>query len=343
VRNPFKRKPNDILVTQVYEELAYALQDGDAIESTIELLISEIEEAALVSLFEKIRQKLQHGESPGNAIAGVTREATDFPARLIDNSQPRDLSSSFRILAGLKQRESSLRAVSPKSLYYPLILVAALVLLLYFIAIFVIPPFHELFASFGAELPALTQLLFSASGFDFWTALWPVFLLIVFFPAYRKIRLLKRPIDRFILRMPVFGKHIRAFHLNEFLNRVFLLHGAGRLDDRQILELSSAGIANTYLRERAESLAGENDLLRWLKQSDVVPPRARRILSRSADKEQTWLDFETYLDFQTRRLDEQIGGSLSQLVVVLTGTIYILVALFIISVYLPIFRLGSLL
>lgn len=343
MRNPIKRKPNDFLVTQVYEELAYAAEDGDAIESAIDLLISEIEDARLVSLFDEIRQKLQAGESPGNAIAGVTREVTDFPARLIDNSQPQDLSSSFRILADLKQRASSLRAVSPKSLRYPLVLLAALVLLLYFIAIFVIPQFDSLFSSFGADLPRLTRLIFNALRYDFWFAFWPVFLLIILFPAYRNIRVLKRPLDRFILMMPVIGKRIRAFHLNEFLNRVFLLHGADRLGDKQILELASAGIANSYLRERVEAAAFENDLLRWLKKSDVVPPRVKRILSRSANSERTWLDFESYLDFQTRRLDEQIAGSLSQVEVVLTGIIYIFVALFVISVYLPIFRLGSLL
>jgi type II secretory pathway component PulF len=81
--------------------------------------------------------------------------------------------------------------------------------------------------------------------------------------------------------------------------------------------------------------------LQWLKQNPDIPSRVRRIISRGKDKDRIWSDIERYLKFQTRRLDDQASRNLSNLVVFLSAAIYVVAGLFVVSVYLPIFKLGS--
>jgi type IV pilus assembly protein PilC len=341
VQNPFKRKPKPYLLIEVYQELAYGIESGDSTDDFIDLLIEEVEEREVTSQLQQIRKKLTAGDSLGKSVAAVTMEKADFAARLIDGSAPKFLDKSFNLLASLKERESNLQSFSWREVSYPLALLAILILLLFFINVTIIPQFQEMFSAFGADLPSLTKFLFSVSKLGAWVWIAPVILFALLIPAYKKSKTVRSYIDLGILRFPFYGKIFHAFHLNEFLNRVASLRAATEFDDEQVLDLACSGITNSSLRKRIKSTGFSNDLLQWLKQTPDIPSRVRRIISRGKDKDRIWSDIERYLKFQTRRLDDQASRNLSNLVVFLSAAIYVVAGLFVVSVYLPIFKLGS--
>ena len=341
MRNPFQGKPNFYKINQAYEELAYAHETCDANEDAIDLLITEIEEPKLVRMFERIKERLNLGDSLGSSVTDVTMEQTDFPKHLIDTSDSDNLASIFQVLSILKVRENTFNIFTFKSVSYPFFLLATLVFLLYMVNVFIIPEFRDLFESFGSDLPALTAFFFSISELAIWVWIGPLLFLVLLIPAFGKNKKVVSLIDQAGLRIPYYGNRFKALHLNELLNRIYLLRDVTGLGDQKILQLACEGITNSILREGILATEFSGSLFGWLKDSPDIPFRVKRITSRSKDENEIWSDLEHYLDYQTRRLNEQISNSLSNLVVFLSVSIYLLAGLIIISLYLPIFKLGS--
>jgi MSHA biogenesis protein MshG len=142
------------------------------------------------------------------------------------------------------------------ALRYPSFVVAAMVIAIVIVNIFVIPAFAKVFKGFGAELPLMTRVLIGFS--DFMLAWWPALLLGALgaffgFNAWRKTPAGRYVWDRFKLRIPIAGKIIRKATLARFAASFALASRSG-VPIIQALTNVAETVDNAYISDKVEKM-----------------------------------------------------------------------------------------
>ncbi|MBP1682165.1 MAG: type secretion system protein [Proteobacteria bacterium] len=233
------------------------------------------------------------------------------------------------------------------ALLWPTALLVVAVLVLAVVMIFVVPAFKEMFTSFGADLPAPTLLLMAISdGFvDYWWLLAAALTAL----AFARRRKLLPPswglqVERLVLAVPFVRNYVvRAFGAR--LTRWLALFSATPELLVPALRHVEATIAWRVLRELCAELTRRLDAGQSLGQSlDHLPPLPRRlglqlrlgekigdvsqVLAQAIDTAE--------LELSHALMRYQRGMFLSAYL-----AIGVLVGFVVISLYLPIFKLGS--
>src|SRR5690606_18241914 len=113
-------------------------------------------------------------------------------------------------IASYKENIESLKGKIKKALFYPATVIAVAILVSAILLMFVVPQFQNVFKSFGADLPAFTLMIISAS--DFMIAYWWAVLIVVIGAVGGFIWFKNRSpgfahfLDRMILKIPVVGQ-----------------------------------------------------------------------------------------------------------------------------------------
>jgi len=114
-------------------------------------------------------------------------------------------------LAEFQERSQALKRKVKGALVYPITVVAFAVGILVFIMLKIVPAFTKIFADFGTELPAMTQMLIAISkwvGSYWWSLpLGPIGLWL-FLKLVRKFQAGRMGWDQFALKVPIFGQLI---------------------------------------------------------------------------------------------------------------------------------------
>ncbi|MDC6652574.1 type II secretion system F family protein, partial [Leclercia adecarboxylata] len=134
-------------------------------------------------------------------------------------------------VANYKENIEALKGKIKKALFYPTMVIAVALIVSAVLLIFVVPQFEDVFKSFGADLPAFTQLIVAASRFM--VAWWWLILFIVigavvgFFFAYKRSPSMQHGMDRFILKVPVIGQIMHNSSIARFARTTAVTFKAG--------------------------------------------------------------------------------------------------------------------
>lgn len=306
----------------------------------------------------RLLQRLQDSvaKSPGLAagLAHYPRVFYPFLTELLreaeqDGRGPDQLQHCATYLAGILVLDRAGRNALKRVTYYPLILGVLLFLLMMMLTTFVVPTFEDLFHGFGGELPALTRGVIALaawlSGYG-WAVLVGIFLLHLLWRSARDRWPVLAPLSgRLWRRVPVLGSIYARTALLRFLRTVaFMLKAHRSLPDA--LTAAAVVVAPPYaqalsrVRARVQSGASLTEaLMAALRKENLFP---RQVIEAAAVGERTQTlaaVFDVLADrYQWELQSPRLARSLEVFLMVLLA---ILVGIFVIAMYLPIFMLGS--
>lgn len=133
-------------------------------------------------------------------------------------------------LALTMEKDKDFRAKTKGAMIYPIIILVAMIAVGVVMMVAVIPKLTTMYDDFGAELPGATKALMAIS--DFMVKFWWLMALIVVgavmaLRSYRKTKQGELNVDRWILKIPIFGKMRQKIILTDFTRTLSLLLGAG--------------------------------------------------------------------------------------------------------------------
>ncbi len=107
--------------------------------------------------------------------AAMQAEQTSFPAHLrglvVASIRSGKLAAVLERFVALERSRAELRRRIWINLAYPLVLVSAMLAMFALFALSIVPQFRKIFEDFGAELPAITQLVLAVSRYGVWLVL----------------------------------------------------------------------------------------------------------------------------------------------------------------------------
>jgi len=146
-------------------EIASLSRAGIPVSDGLRRVSREAASARYVRLSNQLADGLDEGLSLGQAFAKCTpTPSPDFVALVECAEAATDFQQAIDIIVNHARRHRRQRALITSSLIYPIIMVMFCTLLVYFIAIFIVPRFEDVFVRLGVELPTLTLFMVGISN-----------------------------------------------------------------------------------------------------------------------------------------------------------------------------------
>jgi type IV pilus assembly protein PilC len=347
----FKRQPrvSSNNITQFTRQLATLLHAGVPLLQAFDILDRGKSNAALKILIRELRTQVEGGVALNEALRQHAAFDPLYCNLVAVGELAGMLDSMLERLANHLEKSEALRTTIRSALIYPgaVLSIAGLVLVL--ILVFVVPAFQNIFASFGAELPWLTQVVIALSEVLQRYGLW--LLALTGFAAWGLKRLVaqrsdwRRYLHRLLLRIPIAGPLTRHACTARWTRTLTTLFGAG-VPLTEALE-AVQGVTNHLLFQSA-TLSIQAQLIQGQSLSNALegteglfPPMVVQMCvigeeSGALDHmlEKTAEYYESEVDSTVARL----STLLEPFIMVVLG---LLIGGLVMALYLPIFQLGQ--
>ncbi len=330
-------------------QMAIMMKSGVPIVSSLEIIGTGHKNPRMRKMVESIRTDIEGGSSLYEAISKHPVQFDELYRNLVRAGEGAGvLETVLDTVANYKENIEALKGKIKKALFYPTMVIAVALLVSAILLIFVVPQFEDVFKSFGADLPAFTQLIVGASRFM--VAWWWLILFIVigavvgFFFAYRRSPSMQHGMDRFILKVPVIGQIMHNSSIARFARTTAVTFKAG-VPLVEALGIVAGATGNkiyeeAVLRMRDDVSVGY-PVNMAMKQVNIFPHMVVQMtaIGEEAGALDTMLfKVAEYFEQEVNNAVDALSSLLEPMIMVFIGVV---VGGMVVGMYLPIFKLAS--
>jgi type IV pilus assembly protein PilC len=250
-------------------------------------------------------------------------------------------------LSSYLEASEELKAKVKSAMMYPIVVLTIAVGITWFLLVFIIPKFEEMFSSFGKELPLPTKLLLGLSKFliHYWYAYMPIpFVLFFAFKKLVKNRAVARKVDQALLKLPIFGVILKKTSVAKFTRTFSTLIKAG-VPILQALDTVAQTAGNIIVEEAvltAKIAIREGErIAKPLAASGVFPNMVVSMISIGEETGNLDAMLAKIADFYESEVDAAVEGLTSMiepLVIVFMGLV---IGTIVVAMFLPMFNMAG--
>ncbi|MBB3059427.1 type II secretion system F family protein [Microbulbifer rhizosphaerae] len=342
-----KVKPADIALFT--RQMATMMKAGVPLVQSFEIVADGLDNQGVKELILKIRDDVASGTAFADALRKHPLYFDNLFCNLVaSGEQSGALETMLDRIATYKEKTEALKAKIKKAMTYPIAVFVVAIVVTSILLIKVVPQFAETFSSFGADLPAFTQMVVGMS--EWMQANWFYALLVVVIGIGGTIELKKRNkkvaefFDRLILKLPILGIITYNSIAARFARTLSTTFAAGvpLIDALK----SVAGATGNSLYEQAtlkirDSVATGIPLNGAMRASGLYPTML--VQMAAIGEESGALDemLAKAADFYEEAVDNMVDNLTTLLEPMIMAVLGILVGGLMIAMYLPIFQLGQ--
>lgn len=340
-------KPKDIAFFS--RQMATMMKSGVPIVSALDIIASGHKNPRMKKLVDTIRTDIEGGSSMYEAVSKHPVQFDELYRNLVRAGEGAGvLETVLDTVATYKENIEALKGKIKKALFYPIMVVVVAMLVSGIMLVFVVPQFEDVFKSFGAELPAFTQMVVNLSRFmvSWW---WLIFLIVVgsavgAIMAYKRSPKMQHAMDRFVLKVPVIGQIMHNSAIARFSLTTAVTFKAG-VPLVEALGIVAGATGNTVYEEAVlrmrDDVSVGYPVNMSMKQTNLFPHMV--IQMTGIGEEAGALDamlfkVAEYYEQEVNNSVDALSSLLEPMIMVFIGTI---VGGMVIAMYLPIFKLGA--
>lgn len=328
--------------------LSVMLESGVPLLSALQSLAVQTENPYFSSVIAEIATKVERGYSLAQAFSDYPKVFNRVIVGMVQSGEAGgNLDWALGRLADYLEWEKDLRDKIQSAMYYPIILVVAMIVTSFFLVYFVFPQFLLLFEGFNIELPLPTRLMLTLISFvnTNWALLYGGFFgaLALFF-LYVRSEKGRRWWDEKKHRLPLFGTLFKKLILSRFAWVLNALIRSG-MPMVQALEVTASAVGDLYMRDLllavAESIRRGKNLTQSLAEHRFFPPFILQMVS--VGEESGNLEFT--LGKTTELYDKEIAIFVARLSSIIEPALTLLIGVgvffVVLAFFMPIFELAS--
>ena len=336
-------------ITIFTRQLAVMMKAGVPLLQSFDIVGKGHANPSVAKLLLDIKTEVETGSSLAQAFRKYPQYFDALFCNLVAaGEQAGILDTLLDRLATYMEKIVAIKGKIKGALFYPIAVIVIGFVIVAVIMIFVIPVFKDLFKSFGADLPAPTQIVLNMS--EFFVAYWWIMLAVAvgaFFGigyTYKRSTTMQRGLDRLILRLPVFGDVIRKASIARWCRTLSTMFAAG-VPLVESLD-SVAGAAGNYVYYEAtkriqNEVSTGTSLTVAMQNTNVFPSMVMQMTAIGEESGALDSMLSKVADFFEQEVDDSVDALASlmepAIMVILGGLIGGLV----VAMYLPIFKLGG--
>ncbi len=330
-------------------QIATMMQSGVPLVQALHIIGNGHENPNMTEMVYGVKTKIEGGASFGESLREYPLLFDDLFVNLVEAGEKSGtLDAILDKIATYKEKTESLKKKIKKALFYPsAVMVVAFVvtgILLYF----VVPQFDQLFKGFGASLPAFTQMVVELSNFVqedwFYCVAIVVGTIVGFGAAYKRSYAMRRFLDRALIKLPAIGDIMYKGAVARFARTLSTMFGAGvPLVDALDSVAKAAGniIFTEAIFKIRDQVSTGTQLQLAMQQTNLFPSMAVQMIAIGEEAGSLDAMCAKVADFYEEEVDnlvDALSSLLEPLIMVFLGVI---VGGLVVAMYLPIFKLGS--
>src|ERR1700734_2262663 len=342
-----KVQPQDIAIFS--RQLATMMSAGIPMVQAFEIIGNGHEKPAMQKLVLDVKANIEGGSTLHESLAKFPLYFDDLFVNLVEaGEQAGALETLLDKIATYKEKTEALKKKIKKALFYPVAVLVVAVVVSVILLIFVIPQFEELFKGFGADLPAFTMMVINLSKFVQHNGLYlavvvggAIYAFIYFHKRSRKMRQL---LDRVSLKVPIIGPILVKSAIARFARTLSTMFAAGV----PLVEAmgSVAGACGNIVYEEAvlrmkDEVATGQRLQRAMDNTGLFPNMVVQMIAVGEESGALDTMSAKVADFYEAEVDNAVDSMSSLLEPMIMAILGVLVGGMVIAMYLPIFKLGS--
>lgn len=340
-------KPKDISIFS--RQLATMLSAGVPLVQAFEIVGRGHENPSMQDLILSIKADVEGGNPLAESLAKHPLYFDDLYCNLVQAGEMAGvLETLLHKIADYKEKTESLKGKIKKAMTYPtaVLIVAAIVTAV--LLIFVVPQFEDLFKGFGADLPAFTLLVIGMSKFmtSYWYIVFGAIAIatFVFVKLKQTSETFNQNLDKLALNIPIIGPILRKAAIARFSRTLSTMSTAGVPLVEALTSVSGACgnyvFGNAVLRMRDEVATG-HQLQSAMRQTSLFPNMVIQMVAIGEESGSIDEMLGKIADFYEEEVDNAVDSLSSLLEPIIMAFLGIVVGGLVIAMYLPIFKLGS--
>jgi type IV pilus assembly protein PilC len=342
-----KPKPEDIAV--FFRQLATMLTAGIPLVQSFEIVGAGHEKPSMQKLIFDIKTAIEGGSTLHEALAKHPLYFDNLSINLIEaGEQAGALESLLDKIATYKEKTEAIKKKIKKALFYPAAVLAVAFIVTGILLIFVIPQFESLFKGFGADLPAFTQMVINLSKFvqhRGWLIVFAIVAAFYTFSYFHKRSLpMRQAIDRGMLKMPIIGPILVKAAIARYARTLATTFAAGVPLVEALHSVAGATGNIVYetavLRMKDEVATGQR-LQRSMENTGLFPNMVNQMIAVGEESGSLDQMAGKVADFYELEVDAAVDSMSSLLEPLIMAILGVLVGGLVVAMYLPIFKLGS--
>ena len=330
-------------------QMSTMMKAGVPLLQTFDIIARGHSNPSVSKLVQDIRSDVETGTSLNQAFRKFPLYFDPLFCNLIAaGEQAGILEDLLERLAVYKEKTIAIKGKIKSALFYPVSIIAVAFIVTAIIMIKVVPAFKDVFKSFGADLPAPTLFVMAIS--DFFVAYWYIifgglgFGLYFFFQSWKRSAKVQRFMDKLLLRVPIFGAVIRKATIARWTRTLATMFAAG-VPLVESLDSVGGACGNIVYGDATKQIQTEistgTSLTVAMQNTDVFPNMVTQMVSIGEESGSLDTMLGKVADFYEAEVDDAVASLSSLMEPIIMVVLGVLIGGLVIAMYLPIFKLGS--
>ncbi len=345
----FKKKISALDIAIFTRQLATMMKAGVPLVQSFEIVAEGLDNPAMREVVLGLKGEIEGGNSFAGSLKRYPQYFDDlFVSLVASGEQSGALETMLDRVAIYKEKSELLKQKIKKAMKYPATVIVVAIVVTIILMVKVVPVFQDLFSSFGADLPAFTQMVVNMSKWfqKFWWLLIIVIGLAIggFIEARKRSQAFRDLLDRAFLKAPIFGDLVYKAIIARYSRTLATTFAAGvplidALD-------STAGATNNVVYRNGvqrikEDVATGQQLQFAMRSTNLFPSMAVQMVGIGEESGALDAMLEKVATHYENEVDNAVDGLTSMMEPLIMAILGVLVGGLVVAMYLPIFNMGS--
>jgi type IV pilus assembly protein PilC len=329
------------------QQLLTLIKAGLPILNSLDLLIRKQKDKNLQSLLQNIRERVKGGESLSDAFAAQHVFPKIYTTTLLAGEKSGNMEEVLGRYIAFQRLALTFKKKLAVSLVYPALLVTVVLCMLMFLITYVVPQFAKLFENLNAQLPAITVFMLAVgTNAQRYAPFVAVALVLLFLSVWRWKNTDKgaERIDGTVLKLPLLGDIWLKYQVANF-SRMLSTLLTGGLPLVPSLETAGASMGSRQILNSIAITANRvregQTLSKSLEERKIFPDLAVEMIEVGESTGALPAMLNSVAEFYEEDVQTALGAAMALIEPVILIVMAVVVGGILISLYLPIFTLGS--
>jgi type IV pilus assembly protein PilC len=330
-------------------QLATMLNSGIPLVQSFTIIAQAAENPRMKKLITDIRNDVESGTTLSEAFGKHPVYFDELYVNLVESGESAGvLDQVLDSIASYKERIESIKGKVKKAMYYPATVVAVAIGVTILLLVMVIPQFESIFQQFGADLPAFTRMVVSASEYLQAQGWWLIILFSVGVYALIQFKKRSKPfahfLDRISLKLPIIGPVLQKSALARFASTLATTFAAG-VPLVDALKTVAGATGNVVYEEAVlkirDDVSTGHQLQLAMQQTGLFPPMLIQMtaIGEEAGSLDAMLNkVAAFYEEEVNNTVDALSSLLEPIIIVFIGVV---VGGMVVAMYLPIFQMAA--
>ncbi len=345
---PKKVKPKSLQIFS--RQFATMIEAGLSVVTALVVLQQQTDDRALSLVIDDVREQVESGSLLSEAMGTHPTVFNRLYVAMVEAGEAAGvLDTVLDRVATQIEKEQTIKRRVRGAMIYPTVVLAFATLVLIGMLMFIVPVFVKVFEDLGGELPTLTQWVMTASNGlrSYWFIIFPVVGASIYaFFRWKRTEGGRQVWDRFKLKIPMqIGQVVRKVAMARWSRTLSTLIASG-VDIIKALEITAQTAGNWVVESETGDLRVRVQegatIAQPLIESAIFPPMVSQMVKIGEETGELEKMLGKVADFYEDEVDASIQALTSIIEPIMMIGVGMMVGLIVIAMYLPMFRMLTL-